>query len=145
MNRCEISLVVARALRESPELVADLWLAEQGYPARSENAPEKWARDNYVRESRRGGSRGRQAVAFPSDEVGHEAEFEDTDPLSLLLRAEEEADLVECEVDPKLGTAERARVAHRTRRRVQQLDKRRREARESGQGCFFGFGWAEGA
>ncbi|AHX16401.1 hypothetical protein CH75_16805 [Dyella jiangningensis] len=147
-RRHGLSIELCVALRKSPELVGDMWLAQNGFTSSNQSAAG-YARSADRRARRAGGSRGRQAVYVTDFELDAATaayvQGEVSDPLAILLEAEEAEEASETSSDAMVqlvrSTASRARTAHRTRRRVQQLDAQRQRAIVAGQLGFAGFGW----
>ena len=147
-RRHGLSIELCIALLKSPELAGDMWLAQNGFTSSSQSAAG-YARSADRRARRTGGSRGRQAVYVTEFELDAATaacvQSEASDPLAILLEAEEAEEAGETSSDSMMqlvrSTASRARTAHRTRRRVQQLDAQRKRAIGAGQLGFAGFGW----
>jgi hypothetical protein len=147
-RRHGLSIDLYLVLRNNPELVGDMWLAQNGFTSSSQSAAG-YARSADRRARRVGGSRGRQAVYVTDFELDTATaacvQSEVSDPLAILLEAEEAEEAGETSADAMVqlvrSTACRARTAHRTRRRVQQLDAQRKRAIGAGQLGFAGFGW----
>lgn len=147
-RRHGLSIELYLVLRRNPELAGDMWLAQHGF-TRSSQSAAGYARSADRRARRAGGSRGHQAVYVTDYELDAATaaciQREVSDPLAILLEAEEAEEAGETSSDAMVqlvrSTASRARTAHRTRRRVQQLDAQRKRAIGAGQLGFAGFGW----